>query len=751
MNVAGLIAKVPLKVLVIAFAGLLVLAVVGGSLLALTLGKPESDELNLAAVSGFEGYLDFGIKAAQMGREDAAMKSLHLAVRVTSNAEERALAAQKMGQVLASRARITPEPYSAMAKSYFLAAMSAVTATSQVYRDSARLLFDMSAAGGDLELFDKMARERVKLTDNVREQDDVFAVWLATTYQQSTYQHTREVLTEIQEAISNRTSEIKGDAWDKTLRLRLIEDKVWFKEYATMNADDNPETLYRSLASSLIAELKADSATNSVTRSGNDLSLALIHYHIQAYKESWNYLQRFMLSKPTARLDEALLLNSALARERGDVDSALESMQSYLQRYSYNKRAGQEVMDVTHMLEKAGDFERAYDLIKRIMQLVEVAKLPLEVLRQAVQYAGALKLNDAAWDYYQILIESYPDEALRQEIILAETDAGLARMDIKGARRWLAAGIPFGKDEKFRSEMLLREYAINKVDGGPFVQAAFAGLVASRHDPVDPRSVKTLLDVANRLEDEGLYFAALDYYNRLEYFGYVAHVSDLRDGKDDLKMLATLGKARASLKAGQLVKANTLFRDLCKTRSATALQSEAAYWWATMAVDGGQGREAVRRLDLVNPELLSPVLQERVRIEECLASVSTGGAWRTSVDGVFAVVDKLSGPSQKSVMQRACRVLYRYFERTRNIDALEYLVNCESERAKIDGGLYREHFSGLAVALVRAGREESLLDVVGAASATNVSDQSLDSAAETVLRALRRQLREVRPEMNRYL
>jgi hypothetical protein len=299
--------------------------------------------------------------------------------------------------------------------------------------------------------------------------------------------------------------------------------------------------------------------------------------------------------------------------------------------------------------------------------------------------------------------------------------------------------------------MLLREYAINKEDGDSFVQSAYAGLVASRYDPVDPRSVRTLLDVANRLEDEGLYFAALEYYNRLEYFGYVALVSDLNGVKDDLQLQANLGKARASLKAGQLVKANNLFRDLCKTRTSTALKSEAAYWWATMAVDSGQAREAVRRLSLINRELLTPALAEWVRIEECLASVSTGGVWRSAVDQVFAVVDQQRGPMQKLIMQRACRVLYHQFDRTSNIPALEYLVNCEAERSKIDSALYREHYSGLAVALVRAGREEALLDAVGTAGGTNASEQSLDSGAESVLRALRRQLREVRPEMNRYL
>ncbi|MEI6808291.1 MAG: hypothetical protein WCN95_06185, partial [bacterium] len=224
-------------------------------------------------------HIEQGIDAARMGTYDAAMEYLRLAITEAPTPQWRARAGLRMGQTLATWARVQSGNYALMAQQYLLAAMSLLRREDPLYLEALRTFIDVSDLVKDHLLLEHVARQ---LLDSVTQPDDkeaIYRQWIKDRIATSTYIKTKTILDEAQTLIPDRKAKSAFGLLNVAIARKLLEDDAWFQEYRMKNPDRELRELHADIANGVIGWLKAQIDMGLETKSECLFQLAAIHYN----------------------------------------------------------------------------------------------------------------------------------------------------------------------------------------------------------------------------------------------------------------------------------------------------------------------------------------------------------------------------------------------------------------------------------------------------------------------------------------
>ncbi|MEI6808157.1 MAG: hypothetical protein WCN95_05495, partial [bacterium] len=456
------------------------------------------------------------------------------------------------------------------------------------------------------------------------------------------------------------------------------------------------------------------------------------------------YLRMFMQEEPSKHLDETLLISAGLARMDGDFEGASFSMRIYLRRYKVTAPAEKELMAVLDLLETKGTAKATYELIKDAISPANLGGQNFSSLIRAAKLAGRLGFTADAWKHYQVLADNKASPAIIKDLLLVEADLCLARKDTGEARKWLAEYLRITRLDPNRPAGLFLLFRVQQIENAPLVDALLTGIAASAANSTHPYTIETMLAVARNLEDLGLYGAAEARFSHIALLQQVG-ISTNSLPLVDMVGRARIGSSRCLLKSGDKVKADRQLREICCDTRASVVRSEAAYWWATIAVDEAQGREALRRLALVSTNGLESPMIVRVDIEKKTAGVLAGENWKNAADFIFMRASELPAQEQQECLGRICLVLFAALEKKGNAEGLQYVLNLAARSPAGSGPLFKEMLLRFATTAIRDGSTSLLVDFLQPYMIGPENEVQRICRGDPVITSLCRQVQEVRP------
>ncbi len=682
------------------------------------------------------------------GQYNEAISYLRAAIDEAFSTAHRAEAALRMGQVLLNRSRIQKGDYAFMAQQYFLAVMDALAKDDPLYLEAARMLFNATILSGDQMLFERVARLLVDLTSDPKEKEALYLRWIGNRMQVSSYRETAELMQEAitrmpEQADSRGFGFMRADVARKTL-----ENPVWFQEYGALHPELPTNALRAAISADAMQWLEQKIRVDPQLRSECYFWMARLQESSGNRDDARKYIRLYLKTEPETHFRDALLMTVRLFCQDGDPEAADERMRVFTARYGLDDESEAQLLKLAELFEAQGKLAQAYETLGEAFRFPFEHRAGSAVLNKASRIACRLGRYEEAWGHYKILTSVYIVPALNKDLLLAQADTCLSRNDFTEAEKWVATYLYYFPVDTARAEGLYRLFKIKQMEGAQQAELVTIGLSAMQADVTHPLIMPTLMETAQIMEDLGLYSTAALYYNRLALLGFVGSTNTPTTFlRMDSIHPAILGKARCFLKAGEVIKADRLLREICRNRGETSsLQSEAAYWWATIAVENGQGREALRRLDLIESGSLTSNLAVRAEIERQIAVVLTGADWKKVLPAIFRRASDLAPAEQTECLQRACRLLGNCFEQKGEDAAVHLLLNLAANSVLAKTPFFNELFFRFAAVTIRERGVPALVGLMqpdGAGISNVIQSVGFD---EPVLFKLYRQFVEVRQE-----
>ena len=225
-----------------------------------------------------------------------------------------------------------------------------------------------------------------------------------------------------------------------------------------------------------------------------------------------------------------------------------------------------------------------------------------------------------------------------------------------------------------RADALYKLFMIKLRSKAPTADIILLGTAAIDADPIDPRAVDTLITMAQSLEKIGLLPLAQSQYNKIGLLNVTGIIGEKDNSMTKAIAQAMLGNARCLLQMGERIKADHLLRELCNNFGVEPVRSEAAYWWATLALEAGQTAEARRRLGLADTAQATPEIAAKIQFERNLLDISSGKSVEQTMD---IILERIADLPQREFNEFILRAFNTYFEEllaTKNYDALQTLM-----------------------------------------------------------------------------
>jgi tetratricopeptide (TPR) repeat protein len=692
-------------------------------------------------------FMDLGVKDANLGEYDDAMDELHSAIDEARTSDEKALAGLQMGRILTDRARVQSGPYALMAEQYYLAAMNAVQPQNPIRQKAIRMLLEASGLAENRTRFDRMAQELLNSTSDQDDRQAIYIQWIKDGLSAGTYAETIKLMKEA-------TAKMPGDAAQGTLGFlnieiakKLLQNDDWFQEYKRQYSDRTPADLKAEIVNVAVRWLENKGRQNPKLSDECDFQMASIYYAHGDWSQAKSCMRGFLTLEPTVHKDESLLMMTGLLRREGELESADQIMRTYVRKYGVTEAGCNEVQCIVDLLEGKGQFKEAYQLLKVTANETLKGKHNNALLVRAAKMAGRLGLNADAWEIYRGIKSSNSRTPGILNLLIEEADMNLARNEIAEAKKWLTEYLRSAPPGENRAEGLFRLFRLKQKENTSMVETLVTGIAASRANPEHPSGIETIMDVAKDLESIGLYNAAVARFSQVSV---LEHVGMDTNSQALVNMVgqACVGEARCLLESGDKVKADRRCREICRERCySSAIRSEAAYWWATIAMDEGQGREALRRLSIMKTNGLESSMICLADIENNTGKVLTGEDWKQAVDCIFQMSLDLNEDERKKCLARSCHVLFIKFDEDRNVNAMQYVVDKAASSPIGEGPFFKELLFKLATTTIN--------DRNGAVMA-NFMKQYIDgpkngiqtvSREESMLMDIYRQFVEIQPEV----
>ncbi len=476
------------------------------------------------------------------------------------------------------------------------------------------------------------------------------------------------------------------DLWRDELDLRqaqagmkILADPDWFdawsEERDATNAAARTEArdaLFRETAERF--ERLAESGPERVAQSALFYS-ARLHYDAEDFVAAQRQMDRFLSREPSTHIRDALLLSLALARQRGQTRTARELIATFLRRYAWHDLLADDFMAIVEEAVEHGPPRETLDLIDQYTRLPVSQPIRQTLLLKAGLLARDMG-DDARADRYfsdlQAMSEG-PGDTFSALAMYERAGIMLRQGDDDAARRLLAAFIKsHPSDERF-GQALFALFDLSNRTGQDEAEIIRFAMAAAAETPEDSRTPETLLAAARRIEAMGAPALAQTHYARIMLLQF------LRMGRQDDETVlnddsavaqAMLGNARCLLRMGEKARADHVLRSLCAMAEPGAVRSEAAWLWATLALENNQTPEARRRLSLVDAQRADPSVASRAGLELLLIDLRAGDK---NAEAAWALLPQLAdmpvGPEHAEFLKTAYLTCFQIIVEESGVEA----------------------------------------------------------------------------------
>jgi len=555
-----------------------------------------------------------------------------LALDNALDADSRNDATLGMALLLLDRAETEPHPYALMARQYLEALIEAETRAESQGR-AYRALMRATQLQKDTEAMLVAARHARERSTCDIERGQLLLLELDYLLEHGAWADMERLTDPV-------ASLARHELWRDELELRqaqadmkTLTDPEWFDAWAERRGTTNDaaraharDSLLRETAARF-ARLAAD-GPERIAQSALFLS-ARLYYDNGDFATAQRQMDRFLAREPSAHIKDALVLSLALARQQGQVRKARELIATFLRRYAWHDMIADEFMAVVEEAAEHGPPRATLDLID------QYARLPVSApVRQTLLLKAGLLARDTGDDaraerYFTMLqdMAPAPGDPVAARAMFERSGILLRRGEHEAARRLLTHFVhSYPADERCGSA-LFALFDLSRRAGTDEAETIRLAMAAATETPADARTPATLLTAARRIEDMGAPALAQTHYARIMLLQF------LRLGRENEKAVlnddstvaqAMLGNARCLLRMGEKARADHVLRSLCSMTEAGAVRSEAAWLWATLALENDQTPEARRRLALVDPQRADAVVASRAALESLLMDLRAG-------------------------------------------------------------------------------------------------------------------------------
>jgi hypothetical protein len=555
-----------------------------------------------------------------------------LAMDRALDTDSRNNAALGMALLLLKRAETEKHPYALMARQYLEALIESETRPERLGQ-AYRALVRAARLQEDTEIMLGAARRARELSACDIERGQLLLLEMDYLLEHGNWAD-MDRLTDPVETLAEH------ELWRDELALRqaqsdmkILVDARWFDAWAEQRGATNAvartharDALFRTTTARL--ERLAESAPERIAQNALFLSARLYHDN-DDFAAAQRQMDLFLAREPSAHIKDALVLSLALARRQGRVRAARELIATFLRRYAWHDMIADDFMAVIEEAAAHGPPRETLDLID------QYTRLPISLpVRQTLLLKAGLLARDTGDDpraerYFAELQNAgrTADDAIAARAMFERAAILMRQGADEAARRLLTAFVQsYPADERF-GEALFALFDLSRRTGTDEAETIRLAMAAATEIPTDARTPATLLTAARRIEEMGAPALAQSHYAKIMLLQF------MRLGRENEKAIlndsstvaqAMLGNARSLLRMGEKTQADHVLRSLCNMAEPGAVRSEAAWLWATLALENGQTPEARRRLQRVDPQQADATIASRAALELLLMDLRAG-------------------------------------------------------------------------------------------------------------------------------
>jgi hypothetical protein len=572
------------------------------------------DPLENQSLSTFEELLHSSTLYEEDGQYDVAMGLAKLAMERAVDNTELARAGLRMGQLLYRDHLRGDGAQLDAASSYLQGAMDAMDDPDDKMEIGWELLNVLERAGDKeqfLQYVDTMEALASRELDQIKVWSRIFNYYLAG---QGGWQELNEKL------ITAEQLPLQAPEWHALLKEvqlraaeRLLRDEDWFAQYLGALEGTAPyllrSTLMQRVQEGLGPMAKSD---NEKEREEALIRLAYAHLHVGNYDQANALLKEYLFMDPSEHLKEAMEVMTGIARATGLRGDSKRLASAIVRRFNFDLYSLEDVMHVVDLLEQNGHYDDALYIVYGYFKMNGASSRDsIGLLARSVVLEELTGNRKNAYTQMLQLQTFGPTEDLGMAL-KRFTDICIERSDYGSAEKWLQhflSDVP--RDSHFYRDALFLMFDTKYWLNRPMLEQLYVGSAAVQNSSGDSRVAPVVLRMSKFVEELNLHQLAVSYYNRIGLLNF------FKPSEIDLAVTrnmgeqAMLGKARCLLELNQWAAADHLLRDLVNRTDSPLLKSEAALRWAELSLHFSQKREAERRYDLVDVQMLSPSLQSR--------------------------------------------------------------------------------------------------------------------------------------------
>jgi tetratricopeptide (TPR) repeat protein len=621
----------------------------------------------------YNHYMSNGRMLARVTRYDEAQAYFKQALKIAPDRQARCDASFDLAQAYLSGARHKLEPNALLASQYFEAVIETDSDPDRVLK-AYRGLIEASALMKDLETVNHACHTALALATNPVDRADFLLHQMDVYMAIGRWADMQTLYPEIEPFMKDSKWQDPFHFKWAAMNEQVLSKKSWFDEYAAVHTNQAPEELRRALLKGTIAQFQklAESSTPMI-RDESLFRIARLLCNEEQFHEAESYIQVFLDNEPSIHLDETLLMLSRMARIEGETKTADELITTFLKRYRLNTQASQEFSAVVEELERKKMYLQALRLISQYINLPAAQDYLPKYISKAAELANRLGRYEEGTAYFKSLLKVNPDAKILSAALLDQATACIQRNDLAEADKWLTYYLNRFRHDPKRADALFKLFEIKVRSKAFATEVMLVGTAALEAGPSDPRAVEALIVMARSLEQIGLLSLAQAQYSKIGLLNMTAG-----SGQDKNVMInvgnAMLGNARCLYKMGSFVKADHLLRELVNNFDVEPVKSEAAYWWASMALDRRQTVEAERRLALANADQARPEIAAKIQFERNLLDIAAGTQVAETIDSLLKKLSDLPPDEYSDFVRRAYSVYFDKLYNERDVASMQKLL-----------------------------------------------------------------------------
>jgi tetratricopeptide (TPR) repeat protein len=605
---------------------------------------------------------------------DQTLKWFGKAIDCAISPDDRARASLEMGRLLLARAEKKPKRNAEAARQYFRAVIDIEKEEPRKF-EAYRGVIKASDLLHDKGTVLSTVRTALALATNVNEIAELYLMLVDAHLNHGTPSEVEAILEEARPFT-------ESPPWNEQYKFKKVEavqrvltDEQWFRAYAEQYPTNDPQVI-REEALNKIVEQYRKIAEEGTSAAQEECLFRIAEVYIQEkrYDEGRKAMQSFVARQPTTHVSKSLMLLLRLARIAGDDAAVQKMLVKIVNRYRVDERTLGDVLAILDEMEQGGHSLEALKILRPCLRIEAMDRDMSEILYRAGKMSLQLGFYNDSILYFSRLLETPVENPMRYAAMMGQADACLLQTNWAGAEKYLLdALVRYPRDEN-RGQALIRLFDVTVRKGAPPPQVLLVGTAVIQASPRDPRAVEIHMTMAKLLEKTGLLSLAEEEYSQIAVLNFVGTTASRTGTLVSAVSQATLGKARCLLNMGEVVRADRLLREICRTDEPGPIRSEAAYLWATIALADGQLDEGMRRLGLIDPRDASPEIATHVEVEKALAEISTGLKTADTINQVLASLATMTDEEQTALVRRAYTAYFGWLVGQGDLSAIQDFI-----------------------------------------------------------------------------